>query len=75
MHLIAEIKPSDILLVAGQLVGAAIGIALLVGLLRLLLQPIVALFTGAKVEEDPRTLWILILIAATIAGLIAWQLS
>jgi len=75
MHVFAEIKPSDILVLAGQLAGAAVGIALLVGLLRLLLEPIVALFTGAKVSEDSMTLWVLILVAATIAGLIAWQLS
>lgn len=75
LRLTAEIRPSDILGFLFSLALAAAGIALLIGLLRLLFEPLYALLTGSKLSEESATLWFWILVAGAIVGLCYWQFS
>lgn len=75
MHLIAEVKPSDILIWIFQVVLGIVGIAIALWVGLLLVQPFLALLTGREVSEDSVTLWFWIVVAAAIAGVLYWQFS
>jgi hypothetical protein len=75
IRLIAEIRPSDILGFLLSLAAAAAGVALLIGLLSLLFEPLYALLTGSKLSEESTILWFWILVVGAIVGLCYWQFS
>jgi len=74
-QLTAEIRPSDILTFVFGLALAVVAIALLIGLLCLLFEPIYALVTRKKLSDESTILWFWILVLGAIFGLCYWQFS
>ena len=75
VQLLAEVKPLDIL---GWILEAAVavaGIAIVLGLIAMLVQPFFALLTRSEVMEESLALWFWIAVLAVIAGLLYWQFS